>query len=57
MNDVEAMSDYILQLIMDREKRMKMGAKSRSMIEEEYCTEVINEKLLCIYKNLLRMLK
>lgn len=53
VNDVEAMADYILQLSMDREKRMKMGAKSRRMIEGEYCTEVINEKLLCIYKKLL----
>ncbi len=55
VNDIEAMADYILQLNMDREKRIKMGAKSRSMIEEEYCTEVINEKLLQIYKKILHV--
>lgn len=53
IDDFEAMEEYVIKLYRNKELRIEMGLYGRKMIENEYCTEAINFKLLNIYKELI----
>lgn len=53
IDDFEAMAEYVIKLYRNKELRIEMGLYGRKMIENEYCTEAINFKLLNIYKGLI----
>src|SRR5699024_6893695 len=49
IDDFEAMAKYVVNLYSNKELRLEMGLYGRKMIENEYCTDAINAKLLSIY--------
>ncbi|PKO07316.1 MAG: glycosyltransferase family 1 protein [Chloroflexi bacterium HGW-Chloroflexi-3] len=52
-NNPNALADVILDLINDPAKRELMGKKGRSIAEEKFTTQIVNNKTLDVYKTLL----
>ncbi|MCG8379011.1 MAG: glycosyltransferase [Proteobacteria bacterium] len=50
LKDVDSLYRAIKELISNREKRIKMGDRSREIVESELSSKIINEKTLDLYK-------
>jgi N,N'-diacetylbacillosaminyl-diphospho-undecaprenol alpha-1,3-N-acetylgalactosaminyltransferase len=57
VKDSKALAGSIEKLILDKELRKKMGKASREKVIKEFSDEIVIEKILSLYKELLKELK
>lgn len=55
-NNPDALSDAILGLINDPEKRELMGKEGRRIVEEKFTNQIVNKKTLDVYKTILPLI-
>ncbi len=51
--DAEALSEAILYLVRNPEKREELGDKARRFVQQNYSIDIIAEKYIALYQSLL----